>query len=321
MRKLLAVEEAAGLSGLPDTDPVALRKLNDDAQRALDSAVGRPEPVARVEDLKAHLTGREVPIRVYWSDLPRQGTGLPVVVYFHGGGWVVGSIAGSDATCREIANLARCAVVSVGYRLAPEHKFPAAVEDAVEVVRWLATEENAGPLSLDSERLVVAGDSAGGNLSAVVALDARDRGSPKLSGQVLICPVTDTDGHRPSYRENAHGFGFEVDFVPWMWEQYLRSPEDRVDRRLAVLRVSDLRGVAPAFVLTAQYDMLRDEGEEYAERLRAAGVPVTAHRYDGVVHNFIEYRTLESGGHSATAQGREAIREIADWVRGQFGSS
>ncbi|MCI4340431.1 MAG: alpha/beta hydrolase [Thermoplasmata archaeon] len=256
------------------------------------------------------LPDHRVPVRVY---LPTNGEApFPVVVYFHGGGWVFGDVDTHDSVCREIANRSECAVVSVGYRRAPEHKFPDPLEDCYGAVQWVADLGTAARLQTDPGRIAVAGDSAGGNMAAVVCLLARERGGPTISGQVLICPVTAHDPDTPSYRENATGFGFEVSFMPWMWAQYLRGPEDASDPHVAPVRARDLSHLPSALVVTAECDLLRDEGEEYGERLRAAGVAAQVTRYPGMPHGFIDYRGLVD-------EGWDALDEIGEWLRRLFG--
>jgi acetyl esterase len=209
---------------------------------------------------------------------------LPLLVFFHGGGWVVGDIATHDTVCRHLANRAECAVVSVDYRLAPEHKFPAAVDDAYTATAWVA--ENAAALGVDAGRLAVGGDSAGGNLAAVVCLMARDRGAPRISYQLLVYPATDAAMRHESIARFAEGHVLTRATMRWFYEQYLPSPEDAADWRVSPLVAADLAGLPPAYVLTAGYDPLCDEGDAYAARLAAAGVPVEHRRFPGQIHGF-----------------------------------
>jgi acetyl esterase len=244
---------------------------------AVAAAAPPPPPVASVADVSAGA----IPARLY---RPSAGGGLPIIVYFHGGGWVVGSVAGSEATCRRLANASGCAVLSVEYRLAPEHPFPAAVDDTYAATRWAAA--NASALGCDPDRLAVAGDSAGGNLAAVVCLMARDAGTPRIARQLLIYPVIDARAGYPSYADNAEGPGLTGAAMAWFVRHYAPSPADREDPRVSPILARSHAGLPPAMVITAEYDPLRDEGEAYAERLRAAGVPVDARRYDGMTHGF-----------------------------------
>jgi acetyl esterase len=220
-----------------------------------------------------------------------------LVVYYHGGGWVLGDLETHDATCRRLANASDCIVVAVDYRLAPEHKFPAAVEDCYAAALWAA--ENAASLGVDAARVAVAGDSAGGNLAAVVSLLAKQRGGPPLAHQALIYPVTDFDFQRPSYQENAEGYLLTRQAMEWFWRQYLNDDAEGADPLASPLRAPDLRGLPPATVITAEYDPLRDEGEVYAERLAQAGVPTTCVRYLGQIHGFISLEHLLPAGRQA----------------------
>jgi acetyl esterase len=239
---------------------------------------GPPEPVAKVEDSQIPTPGGKIPVRVYTPD----GTGpFPLLVYFHGGGWVIGTVDTVDAPCRALANRAGCVVVSVDYRLAPEHKFPAAPEDCYAVTRSVAEGAAADG---DPARIAVGGDSAGGNLAAAVALMARDRGGPPISFQLLVYPVTNHDYSTASYQENAEGYLLTKNGMVWFWDHYLQSEEDGRNPYASPLLATDLSGLPPALVLTAEFDPLRDEGEAYAARLRDAGVQVEARRYDGMIH-------------------------------------
>jgi acetyl esterase len=247
--------------------------------RALEMArrFGAGEPVARVEVLDIPGPDGDIAIRVYAPD----GKGpWPVLVFFHGGGWVVGNLETADFYCRAVTNTARCLVASVNYRHAPEHNFPSAVEDAYAAAGWIAA--NAPAIGGDPARL-----AAGGNLAAVAATIARDRGAPRIVCQVLSVPVMDYNFETRSYRENADGYELTRSGMQWFWGHYLQSPADGAHPHASPLRAQDLRGLPPAFISTAEFDPLRDEGEEYARKLAAAGVPVTLKRYDGMVHMFL----------------------------------
>jgi acetyl esterase len=258
-------------------------------------AMGAGEPVARVEDRRIPGPGGDIPVRLYE---PAGQRPFPVLVFFHGGGWVVGNLETMDLFCRLITNAAGCLVASVNYRHAPEHPFPAAAEDAYAATRWIAG--HAAALGGDAARLAVGGTSAGGNLAAVVAQMARDRGTPSLAFQLLMVPVTDCDFATASYRENAEGYGLTADAMRWYWQHYAAREEDRRRPYASPLRAPSLRGLPPAFVATAEYDPLRDEGQAYAARLRADGVPTVQKRYDGMVHGFL--------GPQANAEIAEALR-------------
>jgi acetyl esterase len=207
-----------------------------------------------------------------------------LLVYFHGGGWVLGGIETHDGVCRELANAAGCVVVSVDYRLAPEHKFPAAVEDCYAATQWAAA--HAGDLGADARRLAVGGDSAGGNLAAVVSQMAPDRGGPPIVFELLVYPVTTAAFDTPSYRDNAEGYLLTAGDMRWFWNHYLNGPADADNPYASPLRATRLAGLPPALVITAEFDPLRDEGEQYAQRLEEAGVPTRLIRYDGMIHGF-----------------------------------
>jgi acetyl esterase len=229
--------------------------------------------------------GGQIPIRIY---TPRAaGAIAPIVVYYHGGGWVIGNLDTHDATCRDLSSQSGAIFVSVDYRLAPESRFPAAADDSYAALVW--AHEHASELGGDRDRMAVAGDSAGGNLAAVTAVRARDEGGPALRLQLLAYPVTDGGLDTPSMKENAKGYFLTRDGMAWFWDLYTGTDPDgaRNDPRASVLRTEDLRGVAPALVLTAEFDPLRDEGEDYGRRLTDAGVATTARRYDGLIHGFL----------------------------------
>jgi len=261
-------------------------------------------PVAAVEDRLIPGPAGDVPVRVYTS----QGRGpFPLVVFFHGGGWVLGDLDTHDPFCRSLCAGAGCVVVSVGYRLAPEHRFPAAVDDALAAVRWVA--EHAAEVGGDPARIAVAGDSAGGNLSAVTALRLRDEEGPVLRGQLLIYPgLGYPSPPTPSYIENAEGYGLTRESALWFWEQYLGDESQAANPHAAPLLAPDLRGLPRALVITAEYDVLRDEGARYVERLRAAGVPARLSRYDGVHHRFAEMLGILD-------QAEQARYEMCAWLR------
>jgi acetyl esterase len=221
------------------------------------------------------------PVRIRVYQPSGAARDLPVLVYFHGGGWVAGSLDTHDGVCRALCARTPCVVVSVDYRLAPEHRFPAAVEDAWAATAWVA--EHAASIGGDAGRIAVGGDSAGGTLATVVARRARDRGLP-LRLQLLVYPATDHRFDSESYREHGVGYGLTRDAMRWYWEHYLGPDGDGSSPEASPLRADDLAGLAPAFVLTVEFDPLRDEGEAYAERLRAAGVATECRRVAGLIH-------------------------------------
>lgn len=262
-----------------------------------------PEPVGRVENRTIPGPHGDIPVRIYW---PKTGGTHPALVYYHGGGWVIGDLDGCDQACRHVTNLADVVVVSVDYRLAPEHKFPIPVDDCFAALNWVAA--NTGELGIDQRRIAVGGDSAGGNLAAAVTLKARDAGGPQIAFQLLVYPVTNHSFDTPSYTENADGYLLTRDMMRWFWKHYLRDDSDGQDPLASPLRAADLSGLPPAFIMTAEFDPLRDEGEAYAERLRAAGVPVEHVRYDGLIHGF--YNMF-----AAIDRARDALHDSAGRLR------
>lgn len=250
---------------------------------ALRAMAGEPEPVGEVAERKIPGPGGDIPVRIYKPEGPGP---FPMLVYFHGGGWVIGSIETHDPLCRLLTNAAGCITVSVDYRLAPEHRFPAALDDAFAAAAWAAA--NATILGGQNDLIAVGGDSAGGNLATGVARMARDKGTPPILYQLLIYPGTDWGLDRPSYVENGEGYFLTKNAVAWFWSQYVEDEADRTDPRASPLRAEDLSNLPPALVVTAEFDPLRDEGEAYALRLQEAGVAVDAIRYDGMIHGFFQ---------------------------------
>jgi acetyl esterase len=263
---------------------------------------GPGDEVAEVQELRVPGLGGVVPVRAY---RPEGQGALPVIAYFHGGGWAVGSIDSFDAVCRALANASGAVVASVGYRLAPEHPFPAALEDCVAVTRWLGIE--AHEFGADPTRLAVAGDSAGGNLAVGVARRLGDR----LKALALIYPVCDAGLNTPSYRDFKERYGLTAAGMQRYWNLYLDGA-DGLQADASPLRADDLAGLPPTYVLTSEFDVLRDEGEALVQQLREAGVDVTHRRFEGTIHGF--WRWL-----AATDVTREAIAEVAGALRGQLG--
>jgi len=297
----MLIDQLAALGGAP-THTLSVADARE-AMRNMTAMRPPGDEVAHVEDRKIPGPLGEIPVRIY---APEGRKPLPVLVYFHGGGWVIGDIETHDGTCRMIANGAGAVVVSVDYRLAPEHKFPAAAEDSYAATKWVAA--NAASIGGDPARVAVGGDSAGGNLSAVVALMARDRGGPRLVHQLLIYPVTDASFDQPSYRENADGYFLTRDSMLWFWNHYKASDADRTNLYACPLQAKDLRGLPPALVITAEFDPLRDEGEAYAARLKEAGVAVKLSRYDGMIHGFFSMSLILDKGKAAVAEATQALR-------------
>ena len=292
--------------------PPAAEQTPDEVRQAYGalSSLATREDVGSVADRTIPGPGGDIPVRVYTpadGAPPSADDGTRgVLAFFHGGGWTIGSIETHDPSCRALANGAGVVVVSVEYRLAPEHPFPAGVDDALAAVRWVAA--HAAELGGDPARLAVGGDSAGGNLAAVVACALRDA-EPPLRFQLLVYPATDMTMSFPSIDENGEGYFLTKDTMTWFRANYL-GVRDHTDPRASPLHAdpADLAGVAPALVVTAEYDPLRDEGEAYAEALRAAGVAVTATRYDGVIHGFFSFPDMLPEGKAVIDEACQALR-------------
>jgi len=257
--------------------------------------------VERVWDLTIPGPGGPIPLRAYADS---HAAPLPVVAFFHGGGWVLSSVAGHDSLARRLAVRSGALVVSVDYRLAPEHPYPAPHDDCWAATRWLA--EHAAEIGGDPSRLAVAGDSAGATIAAGIALRARDEGLP-LAFQLLVYPPVDQDFETPSMIANGSDYFLTADDMRWFWDLYVPE-EHRADPYAVPMRARDLSGVAPALVQTAEYDPLRDEGEAWAARLRDAGVEVTLTRYDGVIHGFVSRWEQIAAGEDAHAEAGAALR-------------
>lgn len=293
-------------TGVPATHtlPVDVARAQYEARIA---SMAPPAAVADVCERTIDGPGGPLRLRIYTP----LGTGaFPLLVFFHGSGFVLCSLDTHDGMCRNLCAGAACVVVSVDYRLAPEHKFPAGIEDCLYAVRWAAA--HASELGTDPTRIAVAGDSAGGNMAAVAALRLRDEGGPALCAQLLLYPVTDyhTPG-TPSYEENAEGYGLTRDTMKWFWKHYLSDPAQGAHPHASPLRARDLSGLPAALVITAEYDPLRDEGELYADKLRAAGVPTAMTRYDGVNHGFMFWVGVAD-------KAGAAMNEACEWLRGAF---
>ncbi|WP_435175102.1 alpha/beta hydrolase [Halorussus sp. AFM4] len=303
IQEVLEQLDQEGMPDLSTLDPEEARALFEEFRTRESS-----EAVADATDRTIPGPGGELPIRVYRPDDDRPH---PVLVYFHGGGWVVGSIDTHDTLCRHLTNAADCAVVSVDYRLAPEHPFPAATADAVAAVKWVA--EHGAEIGVDPDRLAVGGDSAGGNLAAVAALVARDRGGPDIDRQVLVYPATSPSDDWPSTEENAEGYFLTKSEMEWFADQLFESPLEARNPYAFPLQACDHAGLPPATVVTAGFDPLRDEGAAYAEALADAGVDVTHRNYEGMIHGFVgmlEEPTVD--------RAHEAVEAIGDDLRETF---
>jgi acetyl esterase len=305
VRALLEMMDAQGAPPLETQDPIEARNMRLEPMKMLG---GEPEALGRVEDLVIPTPGGALPVRVYASE---PGGIRPALVFFHGGGWVFGNLETHDAVCRALAKESGAVVISVDYRLSPEHKFPAAVDDAQAATQWVAA--HAESLGIDARRIAVGGDSAGGNMATVVAMRCRDAGGPALAAQVLLYPVTDLSSFdTASHRELGEGYFLTGAAMDWFTGHYLASADHKRLPEVSPLLAPNVSGLPPALVVTAEFDPLRDEGEAYAERLKKAGVPVTVSRYPGMIHGFVSMRGVLSGG-------RQAITETAQFVRSMRG--
>lgn len=263
----------------------------------------------KVEDRTIPGIGGEIPIRIYTPD---GNSPFPVLVYFHGGGWVLGDLDAVDSTCCALCLGAKCVVVSVDYRLAPEHKFPAALEDAYTAIQWVVS--NATAINIDPMRVAVAGDSAGGNLAAAVALMARDRREPVLMYQLLLYPVTHYNFDTQSYQLYGQGdYGLRKDEMIWFWHHYLASEADGKNSYASPLLAKNLSNLPPTLMITAECDVLLDEDLAYANRLQEAGVPVLLWQGEGMIHNFV-------GMAQVLDRGKDAIAYISSQLRQVFGT-
>jgi acetyl esterase len=303
----------AVLDSMPGGDLPDLSNVPVELMRQGFSAVGPDAPVeevAKVENRQIAGAAGEIGARIYHPAGAADGP-LPLLVYFHGGGFVLCDLDTHDGTCRSLANSAGCVVVSVDYRLAPEATFPAAPEDCYAATCWAV--ENAAAIGADPSRVAVAGDSAGGNLAAATTLMARDRKGPKIAHQLLIYPVTDYCFDTVSYKDNAEGYFLTRDMMKWFWGHYLEQESDGANPLASPLRAEDLGSLPPATVITAEFDPLRDEGEAYATRLQAAGVPTEVTRYDGLFHGFF-------GMGAAIDRAQDAVAQASKALRASFGS-
>ncbi|MGH8679837.1 MAG: alpha/beta hydrolase [Burkholderiales bacterium] len=263
------------------------------------------EPIHRSEDRRISGPGSHIPIRIYRPRDANAGEKLPVLVWYHGGGFVTGNLDTHDSVCRMLANQAHCIVVAADYRLAPEHKFPAAVEDCEAVLKWVAL--HAVEIDADSRRIAIGGDSAGANLATVVAILARDAGHPKLVFQVLIYPAVAPEPETASHYKFAEGYVLTRRTVTWFYQHYLRSKRDTSDFRFAPLVADDLANLPPALVLVAGYDPLRDEGVEYARRLIESGNRVRLSNYEGMIHGFYLMGGVVDAARQAVAESAELL--------------
>jgi len=293
-------------AGRPPVEAMSVAEARRAAWAYIDLQ-GPPEEVAAVTHRYVPGPTADLPVRIYTPD----GDGpFPALVLFHGSGWVIANLDVTDAPARALANRTGCVVVAVNYQKAPEHKFPIPLEDCYAATAWVA--KQAADLRVDPRRIGVAGDSAGGNLAAAVAIHARDVGGPELAYQLLIYPATNYDLDTPSALANAEGYLLQRESMRWFWEHYLAHPDDAENPLACPLRAADLSRLPPAFVATAEFDPLCDDGERYADALRAAGVPVTLRRYDGMIHGFFWMAGVLD-------QARALYEEIGKEVRSALG--
>ncbi|MSQ12523.1 MAG: alpha/beta hydrolase [Dehalococcoidia bacterium] len=268
--------------------------------------------MARVTKHYVPGPGGPVPVRLYTPVLPSPGFDsgpYGALVWFHGGGWVLGTLDQADGVCRHLADKIGCVVVNVDYRLAPETKFPGPVEDCYAATKWI--HDNAEYFNVVADKIAVGGDSAGGNLAAAVAQMARDKGGLKISAQLLAYPVTDRNYDTKSYKDNAAGYLLTKDSMKWFWDLYLSKDADAKNPYAAPLQAKNFKGLAPAIVFTAEFDPLRDEGEAYAKKLEEAGVQTVCKRYNGQIHGFFGMPGMDDGA--------KAVAEASDFVKKAFG--
>lgn len=273
---------------------------------------GSPEPIAKVEDRSIPgPDNNEIPIRIYWPEgWSESSEPLTAVVYFHGGGWVIGTLDIYDPMCHALANRANCIFVSVDYRMAPEHQFPAAAEDCHAAAVWVS--QNADELGIAPTRIAVAGDSAGGNLAAATSLMARDRKTVQIAHQILIYPIINFDFNTPSYLENGEDYFLTRHSMMWFWDQYVPQEVDRSNPYVSPRRAESHAGLPPTYLMTAEFDPLRDEAEAYAAELQAAGVEIEFERYDGMIHGFFRRVDL----YDTAQEAQQTVAEIIAAIKG-----
>lgn len=263
------------------------------------------EEVGSVENRQIPGPKGEIPIRIY-RPAHSEPVKLPILVFYHGGGWVIGNLDTHDAACRTLTNQANCMVVSVDYRLAPEHKFPAAVEDAFAALEWVAN--HAEEIGGHREKIAVGGDSAGGNLAAVASILAKEKKSPKLVFQLLIYPSTGA-GPTKSFEENGEGYFLTKELMAWFRNHYMNRPEDAKHPYFSPYLYQNASGLPPAFIITAEYDPLRDDGKAYAEKLKNAGVDVQYAEYKGMIHGFVTMASVIDKGKTALQDAAAALKK------------
>ncbi len=301
-----ALLDAAKASGAPE-----MWELTPDQARAeylrRTERVRADVDIYRVEDRQIPGPVQPIKVRIYTPQASQEQASLPVLVWYHGGGFVIGDLDSHDSACRALANQTECLVVAVDYRLAPEHKFPGAVEDCEAALQWVAA--HATELGGDPGRIAVGGDSAGGNLAAVVALLAREKGGPKLCFQLLIYPCVAPEPETPSHHQFAEGYLLTRKTITWFFKQYLRSSKDTLDPRYAPLEEKDLSSLPPSLVIVAGFDPLRDEGVDYAKALIEAGNKVTLSNYEGMIHGFYLMGGMIDKANQAIEESAQHLKE------------
>lgn len=289
------------LQQMAEAGGAPLNEMSPEEGRVMYRTMNEAFSKAEMHDV-TDTTAGGVNIRIY---RPSAEANLPCLVYFHGGGWVIGDLETHDNVCRNLASETGCVVVATDYRLAPEHPFPAPLEDCYTVLTWVNA--NAGELGIDADRIAVGGDSAGGNLSACVSLKARNENGPRIVHQLLIYPVTDAAMDTASYTANAEGYMLTRVGMEWFFGHYVGSA-DKFDPMISPLRAEDVSDLPPATVITAEFDPLRDEGEAYGERLKAAGVDTHVQRFDGMIHGFFGMTDILEGSRNANSLAAQRLK-------------
>lgn len=298
---ILQQETERGLPPYNELSPLEARQQ----MLSLSPPVDPELSVRKVDDLRISGPLNEIPIRLYY---PEGTSPYPVIVYFHGGGWVIGNLETHNAICHALAKTSGCLVAAVDYRLAPEHRYPAAIEDAYAATSWIC--KNAGRIQADPLRMAVMGESAGGALATVVSMMARDQDDRRIALQVLVYPVTDNNFNTSSYLNYGEGYSLTRDLMIWFWNHYLGNKENAGQLYASPLRAENLSNLPDALILTAEYDPLCDEGESYAKKLQESGVNVTLTRYDGMIHGFFRMTSKLDKAKGALTQVTDEIKRI-----------
>ena len=301
--------DAAEASGQPKVEVLSPVEARQQYRHTRGAVTPDPQDVALVLDITVPGPSGGIPVRYYRPLGSAEGERLPALIYYHGGGWVIGDIESHDVICRMAANEGKFAVFSVGYRLAPEHKFPAAVEDAFAVVEWMS--HGAAGMAIDKTRIAVAGDSAGGTLSAVCTLLARETDFD-IAFQALIYPGIEMTHSFESHQLFAEGYLLTADSQVWFLNHYFNDDDEKLDWRASPILAEDLSGLPPAYILTCGYDPLRDEGQAYAKRLAEAGVPVAHRCFEGQIHAFITMGKVIDEANEAVAEMAHHVKEAFD---------